>query len=82
MALNLTTIDATNLFENNTPKTGLTFYTSNNEIIDYNDTSKYHIDHIIPISKWLTKLNGIDPNDISNLQLVEKKENLIKGNEG
>ena len=34
MALNLTTIDATNLFENNTPKTGLTFYTSNNEIID------------------------------------------------
>ena len=55
---------------------------SNNEIIDYNDTSKYHIDHDIPISKWLTKLNGIDPNKISNLQLVEKKENLIKGNEG
>ena len=36
MALNLTTIDATNLFENNTPKTGLNFYTSNNEIIDKN----------------------------------------------
>ena len=34
MALNLTTIDATNLLENNTPKTGLNFYTSNNEIID------------------------------------------------
>ena len=53
---------------------------SGNEIVDFNDTSKYHIDHIIPISKWLTDLNGQDPNEISNLQLVEKKENLRKSN--
>jgi len=53
---------------------------SGNEIVDFNDTSKYHIDHIIPISKWLTDLNGQDPNEISNLKLVEKKENLKKSN--
>ena len=49
-----------------------------NKIVGYNDGSKYHVDHIIPISKWLTELNGQDPNHISNLQLVEKTANLNK----
>jgi len=50
------------------------------EIVGYNDGSKYHVDHIIPISKWLTELDGQDPNHISNLQLIEKRDNLIKSN--
>ena len=50
------------------------------EIVGYNDGSKYHVDHIIPISRWLTELNGQDPNHISNLQLIEKRDNLIKSN--
>ena len=49
-----------------------------NKIVGYNDGSKYHVDHIIPISKWLTELDGQDPNHISNLQLVEKRANLVK----
>tara|TARA_Y100000004_G_C8927130_1_gene418124 strand:+ start:32 stop:1684 length:1653 start_codon:yes stop_codon:yes gene_type:complete len=51
-----------------------------NKIVDFNDTDKYHVDHIIPISKWLKELDGEDPNNINNLQLVEKKANLEKGN--
>ena len=50
------------------------------KIVDFNDTSKYHVDHIIPISKWLKELHGQDPNHISNLQLIEKEVNLKKSN--
>ena len=50
-------------------------------IEDWNDTNKYHVDHIIPISKFTLAdiLANKDPNDISNLQLVEKQYNLAKG---
>ena len=60
-----------------------------NEIDGYNDTDKYHVDHIVPISKWDVKDEEwvqtivesnpeLDPNHISNLQLVEKGANLMK----
>ena len=53
---------------------------TDNTITEWNNTSKYHVDHKIPISKWLIELHGMNPNDISNLQLVEKTANLKKSN--
>jgi hypothetical protein len=51
-----------------------------NTITEWNNTSLYHVDHIIPISKWLSELHGTNPNAITNLQLVEKTANLKKSN--
>jgi hypothetical protein len=63
--------------ELNTKQKGICPLTGN-KINGYNDTGKYHVDHIIPLSVWDVKEHGEDPNDISNLQLVEKRANLKK----
>ena len=51
---------------------------TNKPIDDYNNTGKYEVDHIIPISKWDDDKN--DVNGIDNLQLIDRKANREKYN--